>query len=559
MITADEKAASVAPATSTGLLVRHPSVAMLAFAALIALLACLPPARGNDTLVATLLGAAGGLSIWTLLQRVARRGQALGIVLAAPVKAHYVQACMQLCIYAYWGWYWPQVYRQMPLIVAQLAFLYAFDGLLSWSRGRPWRIGFGPFPVVLSTNLFLWFRDDWFYLQFAMVAACALGKEFLRWKRDGKSTHIFNPSAFGLALFSVALIASGRTAEITWGVEVASTLAFPPYIYVLIFGVGLVVQYLFAVTLMTLSAVAALVLLNLSYTGITGVYQFVDTNIPAAVFLGLHLLMTDPATSPRTNIGRVIFGALYGVGAFALYTLLRQLHAPEFYDKLLTVPLLNLSVQAIDRLTRASLLVRIEAWQGHFDPRRSNLVHMATWMALFLTLVSTGFVQGAHPGASLEFWRQAANEGRPRAAENLIKLLRSAAAQGSADASNQLGLLYRDGELAPQNENLSNAFFAEASERGSLPGAANLVEQFLAVEGAQPGEVVERALARLEGAGEGAQRPRHWLLLGRAYEAGRGRAVDARRALELYQRACSGGNQEGCAAAARLGGPAAGD
>ena len=262
MISTDERAASVAPATGTGLLVRHPAVAMLAFPALIGLLACLPPARGNDTLVATLLGAAGGLSIWTLLERVCRtrRGQAFGIVLAAPVKAHYVQACMQLCIYAYWGWYWPEVYRQTPLILAQLVFLYAFDGLLSWSRGRPWRIGFGPFPVVLSTNLFLWFRDDWFYLQFAMVAACALGKEFLRWKRDGKSTHIFNPSAFGLALFSVVLIASGRTAEITWGVEVASTLAFPPYIYVLIFGVGLVVQYLFAVTLMTLSAVAALVL-----------------------------------------------------------------------------------------------------------------------------------------------------------------------------------------------------------------------------------------------------------------------------------------------------------
>ena len=176
---------------------------------------------------------------------------------------------------------------------------------------------------------------------------------------------------------------------------------------------------------------------------------------------------------------------------------------------------------------------------------------MATWAALFLTLVSTGFVQGAHPGGSPEFWRQAAFEGRPRAAENLQKLLRSAAGAGSAEASNELGLLYREGELVPRNEALANAYFAEASERGSLQGAANLVEQFLAVEGAQPGEVVGRALERLEAAGE-AQRPRHGLLLGRAYEDGRGRPRDAGRALELYQRACAGGNQEGCAARDRL-------
>ena len=42
--------------------------------------------------------------------------------------------------------------------------------LVCWSRRDKWVLGFGPFPIVLSTNLFLWFRDDWFYLQFALVA-----------------------------------------------------------------------------------------------------------------------------------------------------------------------------------------------------------------------------------------------------------------------------------------------------------------------------------------------------------------------------------------------------
>jgi len=48
------------------------------------------------------------------------------------------------------------------LLAAQLAFAYAFDMLLSWSRRDSYGLGFGPFPIIFSTNLFLWFRDDWF-------------------------------------------------------------------------------------------------------------------------------------------------------------------------------------------------------------------------------------------------------------------------------------------------------------------------------------------------------------------------------------------------------------
>ena len=106
---------------------------------------------------------------------------------------------MHTSIYLYWGWYWREVYHYAPLIVAQIVFVYVLDMLVCWWRRDKWILGFGPFPIVLSTNLFLWFKDDWFFLQFLLVSTGVLCKEFITWKRDGRRTHIFNPSAIALA------------------------------------------------------------------------------------------------------------------------------------------------------------------------------------------------------------------------------------------------------------------------------------------------------------------------------------------------------------------------
>ena len=73
---------------------------------------------------------------------------------------------------------------------------------------------------------------------------------------------------------------------------------------------------------MTCSAVVTTYLFGLAYYAATGIYFFYDSYIPIAVFLGMHLLFTDPSTSPRTELGRVIFGVLYGLSTVALYQLL---------------------------------------------------------------------------------------------------------------------------------------------------------------------------------------------------------------------------------------------
>ena len=184
-------------------------------------------------------------------------------------------------------------------------------------------------------------------------------KELIRWERDGRLVHIFNPASFPLAVFALALIVTGMS-DVTRGQDIAISQFYPPQMYLWIFLIALPGQYLFGVTTMTIAAVVSTYLFGLAYFAVTGVYFFYDSYIPIAVFLGMHLLFTDPSTSPRTELGRIAFGVLYGLSTVVLYVVLGRLGAPTFYDKLLQVPVLNLSVILIDRAARSSVLRRFD-------------------------------------------------------------------------------------------------------------------------------------------------------------------------------------------------------
>jgi hypothetical protein len=75
-----------------------------------------------------------------------------------------------------------------PHLGSTALFAYAFDMLLGWSRRGIYTLGFGPVPVVFSINLFLWFRPDWFYFQFLLVALGFAAKDLIRWDKDGACT-----------------------------------------------------------------------------------------------------------------------------------------------------------------------------------------------------------------------------------------------------------------------------------------------------------------------------------------------------------------------------------
>jgi hypothetical protein len=471
-----------------------PFAVPLGFTVALLAMTALPRLQMSPIVTWSFWGAGAALLLWQVLLLFLGH-RPFRIVRVPPRQQHYVQSFCHAAVYAYWGWFWPPVYDFMPLLLGQLLFAYAFDILLAWSRKENYQIGFGPFPIVFSTNLFLWFKDDWFYWQFVLIALGFAGKAFVRWNRDGKRVHIFNPSAFTLAIFSIVLLATGST-NLTWGQEIASTFSLGPDIYKVLFVVGLVVMYFFAITTVTAAAAITLVGMSALYVAITGVPYFVDSDIPSAVFLGLHLLVTDPSTSPRTPLGRLIFGVGYGVGVFGLYSLLGALGMPTFYDKLLCVPLLNLGVQAIDRwvksIGRSDFLHRL-ALDGPLG--RGNLAHMGVWAAFFVVMMNTGAADGMHRGDSLPFWIAACEQNKPQACERLIRIEANYCGDNAGWACNELGRHHLEGRIVANDPERAAAYFSRACEGRFQAGCVNLLDM-TTISRANPRPIDLRLLLR---------------------------------------------------------------
>lgn len=451
-----------------------PAVLIAAFAALM-----LSPRVGSSTALTEVFAAVTAILavIYGFALMLVLSGRRLPTFSVLFRPSHYVQALVHCSIYLYWGWYWRPVYHEAVLILAQILFVYTLDGLIAWLRGKNWQLGFGPFPIIFSTNLFLWFKDDWYAWQFVMVAVGLLGKMLITWNRDGRRTHIFNPSALSLCIASTILIFTSSTG-ISWGNEIANTLTYPQYIYVWIFLVGLIVQYLFNVTLVTLSAAVSLLLLGGAWYAMTGVYFFFTSDIPIAVFLGLHLLVTDPVTSPRTDLGKIFFGALYGLSVMVLFSALDNHGVPPFYDKLLAVPLLNLSVRWLDRLARGGAMKRLAQVFQKREPRRLNHAYMGIWVVIFAVLLAGHRFGASHPGRRSDFWEQACRDNRLNGCRNYHDLVDIECVKGQGAACAKMAVMYRDGFGAEIDAQRAYRFIQRACSLG-YQAACDRTDEFL--------------------------------------------------------------------------------
>ena len=401
-----------------------------------------PGVRGEPVAFWTVAAAVAGILVWTgwLFASRRERGEdlTLELVLRTP---HWMQTLAQGALLVWWGTHVDMVRLWAPMILAQLLLAVAVEGLFALTRRGRYAAGLGVVPVIFSVNLFLWFTGPWFFFQFAMVVLVYAGKEFIRWQLDGRSRHIFNPSALALSVAAVLLIATGST-EITLGIEIAQSQFIPPQMFLVIFLAAVPAQLLFGVAMMTMPAVLTILGFGLLYQSLTGIYFFYDAYIPVSVFLGLHLLFTDPATSPRTDVGRILFGLIYGTGVVTSAALLDAIGAPNFYDKLLPVPILNLLAPRLDSAANAlgeKLWVtgRLQTPGG----ARRRVATVAVWGTTFLTMSAVGGVGDNHPGQYYPFWRDACEAGNDRACNYSGVMLQNFCDRGSGWGCNEFGVL----------------------------------------------------------------------------------------------------------------------
>jgi Sel1 repeat len=533
-----------------------PLAATVAFASF----AWLPRVRSSNALLMSFVGTSIVLAVWWAVLRLRARGRALRVdVVVRP--EHYMQLFAQLAIYVYWSFYWDPIRDAAWLIAAQVVFAYALDMMLTWSRRETYTLTFVPFPIVFSINLFLRFRDDYFAWQFVLVAIAFLAKEFIRWHKEGRRVHIFNPSSFALAIVSIVLLVTGTT-NLTWGEGIATLLFLPPKIYLFLFLISLPAQFRFGITTMSLSAIVTTYVVGLAYFGLTGTYFFVDSYIPVAVFLGMLLLVTDPATAPRTELGRVMFGALYGVSTVLLYWVLGAVGAPTFYDKLLQIPLLNLSVQMLDRVARSPRMAWLDPARigASLKPVRRRLAYTSLWVVIFTGMSFAQGIGDHHPGHSLKFWQQGCDQDRHNACRVETSVLTRFCDDGSSWSCNELGMLrfQRRGGSPGQAKDA----FTQACRLGLTVGCGN-ASRVGHADGApksSPPAVADFAIMLREGKGELPDRTpfelvtracnQDWVVgchyLGELYLEGSGTSQNKSMAASMFGKACTGGVAGAC-------------
>ncbi|MEZ4268693.1 MAG: RnfABCDGE type electron transport complex subunit D [Myxococcota bacterium] len=359
------------------------------------------PARLPDTSATTLARLQGHFAIWPIppwvrplehlaLAALALAAWALALLarllwrrrrpgLDSVIKlTHLLPVAIQILLFAYWALYFRDVLDMLPLILLQLVFAYAFDVLLALTLRDRYTASFGPIPVVLSANLFVWFPPAASWLGLLVIAIGLASKALIH--RGGR--HIFNPSAFGVAVVGLACILFPDHAPY---VDIAHQLNMPPNMLELIFLLALIPQARLPIVLVSLGALPVI-----EYG--SEIAPFIrPAGFWAPVFLAVVLLATDPATIPKTGLGRLLFGATLGVLMLVISTWLQGQDISDFYGKVLPIPLVNAMNPWFDRAA-AAITPQIS---GLFAPRH-NRAHVAVW-ALFV--VAHLYIDDVKPSA----------------------------------------------------------------------------------------------------------------------------------------------------------------
>jgi hypothetical protein len=286
--------------------------------------------------------------------------------------AHLAQLIAQSSIYFYTFYFIPGLRDHIPLIVFQLIFANSFYFLFTLWRINQVHLDLSMFPIVLSINLFLWFYPQYFVLHLLLIVCAILAKTYLVRTVDGKTVHIFNPSALVMAA-AATIVTVFYLEHLVRSLELVDAYTQVPYILLLIFIAGCLPQWVGKVQFIALGALLGHLFSQLVTDLIT------DFNFPArylllhpSVFIGITLLVTDPVTGPRRKSSQFVFGLIYGLSIVPVGYFFYLIGAQGHFAKLMFVPVLNYFWPMVEKVVSTTAFRKAKKSQNQTQKERRN-------------------------------------------------------------------------------------------------------------------------------------------------------------------------------------------
>jgi len=287
---------------------------------------------------------------------------------------HLLQISVQFLVFLYWALYWPPAQVYLLQLAVLTVFAFVVDCVVSMLRYGNWRAGFGPIPVVLSSSLFVWFVGDDTYMAFVMVGLGVASKHLIQ--RGGR--HIFNPSAFGVSMVAIPCLLFPR-----WfgAVDISHQLNTPPNMVEVIFLLALFVHWQVPVILITIGAALSSLVMLLVIPLVFHAHPYSPSVSWAPIYLGISLLVTDPATTPKRPMAQFLFGFAYMIGFAVIGSLLNFDHM-NYWSKMLPIPIINVLAPSFDRFVAARPTLSVSWLEQGF-----NRWHVLAWGVLVFAVL----------------------------------------------------------------------------------------------------------------------------------------------------------------------------
>lgn len=320
------------------------------------------------------------LALWGSVLLV-RDGFSLPRTEGIAVKfTHALPAMIQGTVFAYWASFWPEAFHQLLVIGVQLVVAYAFEFLLLWTLRRPYTLGLGPFPIVLSANLFVWFAPGELLLGTLVIAVALSSKALIVW-RPGR--HIFNPSVLGVTVVgSLCILLPG----VFRYHDISTDFGRPPYMPFLILALALIPQLRLRTTPVSVGAIVAMLGIMMTVFALTG-YKKAPSPWWPPWLLAITLLAPDPATIPAGSMARFLFGLFVGASFYVAAKVLENSVGTDYFSKVMPIAIAN---YLVPRFERAGVWVseRVPRLPSAAEPRLYTAAWMSVWVIIFVVSFS---------------------------------------------------------------------------------------------------------------------------------------------------------------------------